>query len=76
MTRRTLRLVPKASNVVSLNKWLAKHRKEVVRHNDGQARAVHAADTTPPRLPVVAGADDPRRDAWPYPCDVEPDPAA
>ena len=72
MTRRTLRLVPKLDNVVDLHEY----RKGVVRHKTGRLDRSFSDDTTQPRLPVAAGADDPRQDAWPYPCDMEPGPAA
>ena len=64
MTRRPLRLVPKASNVVDLHEYRRKHARKVL---EGISRHIQAQSGL---------VDDPRRDAWPYPCDVEPEPAA
>ena len=76
MTRRPLRLVPKASNVVDLHSFRCTGRIATIstkRMTSGAQRLLIEQDGG-----AIAGlADDPRRDAWPYPpCDVEPEPAA
>ena len=88
MTRRPLRLVPKGSNVVDLHEY--RRRQVEIPQSPSQRReadfwrsVAHEVRSDPLagrwRQEETAGlADDPRRDAWPLPCDCEdePEPAA